>query len=272
MMHHMLYVVRCSTVLCKKVLHYTIKREGTNLSFHSLSRKNDRKNAKQTTGSGKLAPTAECARGTPSQQQQQNAMNPRMQTWPMNEYCWWRRVTLYILIPIFFLSNSMSASAAHHSHHFSSMTITSAFVFRRIPPLEQELGSSPTISRILGKENYYFDPLELASDENFARFRESELKHGRVAMLATIGMLAPSIVLGDSSLTAWNVVKSLTLAQYIQVISTCAFLEAFVFVQQDPKDMPGDYATGYVLRGRQLTGTFSVGNAVRSHVHFSGSL
>lgn len=133
-------------------------------------------------------------------------------------------------------------SNSHQQRHYSA-----AFVFRRIPPLEQELGTSPTISRITGKENFYFDPLELASDENFARFRECELKHGRVAMLATIGMIAPSLVVRGKgeSWTAINVIKSLTLSQYIQILATCAFLEAFVFVQQDPKDMPGDYATGY---------------------------
>ena len=134
----------------------------------------------------------------------------------------------------------MAFASGNRNHHH-----TAAFVFRRIPPLEEELGSSPTISRLLGKDNYYFDPLGLATDENFSKFRECELKHGRVAMAATIGMIAPSIVRGDASWTAVKVVKSLTPAQYLQIVGTCAFLEAFVFVQQNPKDMPGDYGTGY---------------------------
>ena len=136
-----------------------------------------------------------------------------------------------------FFTLATAGRASHNCH--------SAFVFRRIPPLDQELGSSPTLSRVIGKDNYYFDPLELASDENFARFRECELKHGRVAMLATLGMIAPAIFRRDTSLTCCKVVKSLTLSQYIQILATCAFLEAFVFVQIDPKDMPGDYGTGY---------------------------
>ena len=39
--------------------------------------------------------------------------------------------------------------------------------------------------------NEFFDPLELADDDNFAIYREAELKHGRVAMLATLGMTLP---------------------------------------------------------------------------------
>ena len=118
---------------------------------------------------------------------------------------------------------------------------SSSFFFRRIPPLEQELGSSPTLSRVLGKENYFFDPLSLASDENFARYREAELKHGRVAMLATIGMVAPGVK--GESLTAFELLKSLKPGQYLEILGTCAFLEAFVFVQQDAKDMPGTQKT-----------------------------
>jgi len=151
---------------------------------------------------------------------------------------WKEAATLSLLL---FSTKAITASDSDH-HRYPN---AAAFVFRRIPPLEQELGSSPTLSRVLGQDDYYFDPLQLASDDNFARFRECELKHGRVAMLATIGMVAPSIVRGDSKLTACNVIQSLTLAQYLQILASCAFLEAFVFVQQDPKDMPGDYATGF---------------------------
>merc|ERR1712187_537293 len=35
----------------------------------------------------------------------------------------------------------------------------------------------------------FFDPLELASDENIATFRGIELKHGRVCMLASLGII-----------------------------------------------------------------------------------
>ena len=42
----------------------------------------------------------------------------------------------------------------------------------------------------------YFDPLGVTrsiSDETFQKYRESELKHGRVAMLAAIGMLTAEV-------------------------------------------------------------------------------
>jgi hypothetical protein len=114
---------------------------------------------------------------------------------------------------------------------------TCAFFFRRIPPLEQELGCSPTLSKVLlVKESYFFDPLSFATDENFARLREAELKHGRVAMLATIGMIVPEF---SQKNTAIQILESLQPSQYLEILGTCAFLEAFVFVQQDDKDLPG---------------------------------
>ena len=48
---------------------------------------------------------------------------------------------------------------------------------RKIPKLEDELGLSPTLSFLSGRSDVFFDPLNLATDENFARLREAELKH-----------------------------------------------------------------------------------------------
>lgn len=39
----------------------------------------------------------------------------------------------------------------------------------------------------------FFDPLNLATEENFEQYRASELKHGRVAQLAVIGYIVPEI-------------------------------------------------------------------------------
>ena len=61
--------------------------------------------------------------------------------------------------------------------------------------LREELGSSPTLSVLFPRDDgdlVYFDPLGLANDENFARYREAELKHGRVAMVAVIGSVIPT--------------------------------------------------------------------------------
>ena len=45
---------------------------------------------------------------------------------------------------------------------------------RKSIPVSEEMGAG-----LLG----FFDPLSIASDDNFARNRERELKHGRVAMM-----------------------------------------------------------------------------------------
>merc|ERR1711956_174135 len=53
---------------------------------------------------------------------------------------------------------------------------------------ENELGVQPPVG--------FWDPLGLASDgdeENFIRRRETELKHGRISMLATMGYITPEI-------------------------------------------------------------------------------
>ena len=51
-------------------------------------------------------------------------------------------------------------------------------------------------SKLHGWGEYQFDPLHLAETypENLAWFREAELKHGRVAMLAFVGFIVPDAV------------------------------------------------------------------------------
>ena len=67
-------------------------------------------------------------------------------------------------------------------------------------------------SKLHGWGEYKFDPLNLAENypENLAWFREAELKHGRVAMLAFLGFIVPEAVripidpLTDTSLDVVN--------------------------------------------------------------------
>jgi Chlorophyll A-B binding protein len=128
----------------------------------------------------------------------------------------------------------------------------------RAPLLSDELGCSPTLSILLDRDRYsakgpfvYFDPLKFATDENFARLREAELKHGRVAMLAMAEiMLIP--VLKSVDLVSQEFPESLVYGlphlqpgDIFKVVFACSILEAYVFVQKDPKDMPGDYGTGF---------------------------
>jgi hypothetical protein len=204
----------------------------------------------------------------------------------------------------------------------SSTSISSRHTFNdgsKIPiPIDKELGCSPTLTVLFGglveRINYqqsrdddadsllYFDPLNLATESNFAYYREAELKHGRVCMVSAVacilqtvyknkGMLLssilqrpqedltvanlvdsttkattdaievtataqenafmsfPTVVLSEILLVTKPSVVSLlsgwTLTDYIRMFLVCGYIELFVWVQQDPTDMPGDYQVGY---------------------------
>lgn len=136
----------------------------------------------------------------------------------------------------------------------------------RPPLLSEELGCSPTLTFLItGKWNdkdnklVYFDPLGLATDTNFARLREAELKHGRIAMLAVAekmllpfasGPVPSNSLPSDYSLSSSILLRlqTLSLSDYVAIIMACGVLEIFVFKQKDPKDMPGDYGTGFFGR------------------------
>ena len=147
---------------------------------------------------------------------------------------------------------------------------------RKGPPLtiQEELGTSPAF------KYEYFDPLKLANDDNFAYYREAELKHGRIAMFATIGMTFPQwninipvsipfvsktfdlgighpfpFLLSKSHNIMFKEVPCGIKAIYsdsgipwqgwVQIIGFIGFLETNVFVQKSDMAMPGDYQIGY---------------------------
>jgi hypothetical protein len=108
------------------------------------------------------------------------------------------------------------------------------------------------------KDDVYCDPVGLVTDENFARYREAKLKHGRVAMVSVVASVASSIRHNDnivdvaSYLTKGIPVPSLyqllhewTLSDIAKFVLLCGFLETIIFVQLNPQDMPGDYGFGY---------------------------
>jgi len=118
----------------------------------------------------------------------------------------------------------------------------------------------------------YFDPLGLSKDgnaETFRRRRESELKHGRICMLATIGyfvtglgfrfpgFLSPYKGIEFSGvpggLEAINVVPFLGWAQ---VFFFCGLVE-FGLYQQDPERAPGDFENGGILGVPNASGPIS---------------
>jgi light-harvesting complex I chlorophyll a/b binding protein 1 len=147
------------------------------------------------------------------------------------------------------------SSFALHSLIIVFLLCWSGAAFRP-PPLSEELGCSPTLSILLnagdGKKAIFFDPLGIATDTNFGRLREAELKHGRIAMLVAVETIAIPILrrlnwpyLLPPNGGFMSGAKSLQTADYLKVLITCGILETLVFVQKDPKDMPGDYGIGY---------------------------
>jgi len=55
------------------------------------------------------------------------------------------------------------------------------------PPSSSSSGGAATDYYPGTSSSFFFDPLNLATDENFAAYREAELKHCRVACLAVVG-------------------------------------------------------------------------------------
>jgi len=93
----------------------------------------------------------------------------------------------------------------------------------------------------------YFDPLGLSpvGDEGrFRRFREAELKHGRVAMMASAGLVAQHYIKwpGFSAVPAGAAAVETDPGKqaWIGLIVVCGILEFFVW-KQDYKKQPGDF-------------------------------
>ena len=117
-----------------------------------------------------------------------------------------------------------------------------------------ELGAIPPLG--------FWDPLGLCtSEEKFNRYREVELKHGRVCMVAVVGYItqenirlagyiSPSADLKfddiPNGLAAIGAVPALG---WLQIFIAAAFFELGL-VNQDPDMAPGDYGAGYGIRGK----------------------
>lgn len=114
---------------------------------------------------------------------------------------------------------------------------------------------------------YYFDPFQLANDENFARYREAELKHGRVCMIAMLEYITIPLLkhinipvgLNDNNEMIFmtiipstfpesimnSIFYTATQLDYIKVIISCGIIETFILIQRSSYDIPGDYSIGY---------------------------
>jgi len=101
----------------------------------------------------------------------------------------------------------------------------------------------------------FWDPLGLSADGDVAAFkrrRETELKHGRLSMLATMGYITPTLVgtwpayLSPSNGLKFSDVPNglgalskVPLAGWAQILIYCAFVEVSG-IQNRPSDAPGD--------------------------------
>jgi hypothetical protein len=126
-------------------------------------------------------------------------------------------------------------------------TRQSTAAFNNAPlSIQEELGCSPTLSFLLQREkdDIYFDPLSLATDENFARYREAELKHGRVAMVSVVASVASSISKKDNIVdvasyvtkgipvpSLYQLLHEWTLSDLAKFVFVCGFLETIIFIQ-----------------------------------------
>ena len=111
-------------------------------------------------------------------------------------------------------------------------------------------------------KNVYFDPLgfaERADEATMRRYREAELTHGRVAMLATVGFLAGEKVEGssflfDSQITgpAITHIAQVPSEFWVALIAAIGAAEQFraekgwVDPADTPVDQPGQLRTDYI--------------------------
>merc|ERR1711933_634338 len=101
----------------------------------------------------------------------------------------------------------------------------------------------------------FWDPLGLAADgnvETFKRRRETELKHGRIGMLATMGYITPQLVgkfpgnispskgvTFDSIPVGLGAISKVPALGWVQIFAYCAFCE--YSGGADRGDAPGDF-------------------------------
>merc|ERR1712157_539307 len=103
----------------------------------------------------------------------------------------------------------------------------------------------------------FWDPIGYTADgnvENFKRRRQTEIKHGRIAMLATMGYITPELTgkfpgyLSPSAELRFEdvpnglaAISKVPQAGWIQVAAYCLFVEAPAAFSGKPKPAPGDF-------------------------------
>jgi hypothetical protein len=102
---------------------------------------------------------------------------------------------------------------------------------------ETQLGAQPPLG--------FWDPLGFCEDEEkFKDFRAKEIKHGRLAMMGALGMLAQSVAQVPGMEGVPKDVTACTVGNgqvgFVAILAVIGGLEAAVFVQ-DPNKEPGNF-------------------------------
>ena len=114
----------------------------------------------------------------------------------------------------------------------------------------------------------FFDPLGLAKDidkPTFEQRREAELKHGRIAMLAVVGLviqdyarLPGSIDIDGTSFESVpngiDAVTAISPLGWLQIVAAIGYFELRVW-QRRENSTPGDFGFGSKFFGEEINGT-----------------
>lgn len=86
------------------------------------------------------------------------------------------------------LASACTAIAAFHAP-MTSMRLASPVIMKAAAPTAELVWADPIAghSSEISMTNIAWDPLSLASADNLEKYREAEIKHGRLAMLAALG-------------------------------------------------------------------------------------
>jgi len=121
-------------------------------------------------------------------------------------------------------------------------------------PINQEIGVQAPVG--------YFDPLGFikngpygSEEDNFRHYRAVEVKHGRIAMAATLGMLVQQTTRFEGYLSpsanlkfedipnGLGALDAVPLEGWVQMAVVIGMHE--VFIKERPGRAPGDFGTGY---------------------------
>jgi len=153
---------------------------------------------------------------------------------------------------------------------FSAITLCLAASVTAFAPSTTKNGASTTILNDFNPRTEigaqmpagYFDPLNLVKkgpygspEENFYHYRGIELKHGRIAMAATVGMLTQQVTRFEGFVSpsqnikfadvpnGLGALKGLPLEGWVQLVVLIGAHE--VLVKPNLKKKAGDYGAGY---------------------------